>query len=221
MNNKSFCIIGLGSFGQSLALELAASGSQVMVVDVDENKVNLVADYVTNAIIGDPTNERFLESSGIKDYDTVVICLANNINSSILLTVNLKELGVGRIVTRASSEIERKILKKVGADLVVFPEKDVAEKIATMLSKSKVLDYIELSDTHSIVEIPVLDKWLGKSLVEINVRRQYGVNVIAIKTAESTKMNITFDPAYKFRSGDVVTAVGEVGNIDKMIKDVK
>lgn len=221
MNYKSFCIIGLGSFGQALALDLAASGNQVMVIDVDEKSVNLVSDYVTNAIIGDPTNETFLEAAGVKDYDTVVICITNNINATILLTVMLKDMGIPRIVARASSEIDRKVLKKIGADMVIFPEKDVASKLSTMLSKSNVVDYIELSDTHSIVEIPMPKEWVGKNITEINVRKKYGLNVIALTDSQSGKISVNISPEYNFAEKDVITVVGEVKNIEKLVKDVK
>ena len=129
---KSFCVIGLGKFGYTLAEKLAEDGKQVMVIDIDSDKINAIADKVTHAVIGDPTNENVLRASGVSDYECAIIGIAKNINDNILLTIMLKELGVKKVVARATNEGHQKVLKRIGADVIVFPEKDMGEKMATI-----------------------------------------------------------------------------------------
>ncbi len=215
---KSFCIIGLGKFGTSLALTLAAEGKQVMVIDIDADKVNSVADVVTNAVIGDPTNEAVLRSCGVSDYDCAVVCMANNINASILLCIMLKELGVKKVVGRAINEGHEKVLIKTGADMIVFPEKDMGEKIGFMLSHQNVTEFIEFHG-YQIVEIAVPDTWVGKNLIELEIRRKYGVNVIAVNDANE-KVTVSPLPTRAFAAGDRVSVIGEDRDIDRLTKQL-
>ena len=215
---RSFCIIGLGRFGQTLAKNLVAAGHQVLVIDIDENIINVMSDVVTNAAVGDPTNEAVLHAAGVSDYDCAVVATAENINDSVLTTILLKEIGVKQVISRAGSERHGRVLEKVGADMVVFPEKDMGEKLVNILERNNVLEYIEFSDSHSIVEIKVPDKWVGKSLVELDIRRRYGVTVLAVGDADTGEMNISPDPTKKFGRDDTVAILGESKAIDKITK---
>ena len=214
---RSFCIIGLGRFGQTLAVNLARTNHQVLVIDSDEDEVNLMSDTVTNAVVGDPTSEAVLRAADVQSYDCAIVASASNINDSILTVLNLKELGVKQVIARASGDQHRKVLEKIGADMVVFPERDMGEKLVGILDRNNVLEYIEFSDKHSIVEIPVPEKWVGKSLAELNVRRKFGVTVLAVNDAEKG-MNISPDPSKPFTGNETVALLGENSAIDRMTK---
>ena len=154
-NKRSFCIIGLGRFGQTLAINLAQTGHQVLAIDIDEDVINVIGDTVTNAVVGDPTKEAVIHAAGVNDYDCAVVATAENINDSILTTILLKEMGIKQVVARAGSEQHGRVLKKIGADMVVYPERDMGEKLVHILDRNNVLEYIEFSDSHSIREIAV------------------------------------------------------------------
>lgn len=214
---RSFCIIGLGRFGQTLAVNLARTGHQVLVIDESEEYVNTVSDVVTNAVVGDPTSESVLRAADVQSYDCAVVASGSNINDSILTVMNLKDLGIGQVVARASSDQHRRVLEKIGADMVVFPEQDMGEKLVGILDRNNVLEYIEFSDKHSIVEIPVPERWVGKSLAELDVRKRSGVTVLAVSDPEHG-MNISPDAARKFTGSETVALLGENSAIDRMTK---
>lgn len=215
---KSFCIIGLGRFGQTLAKTLVKSGHQVMVIDSDPDLINVMADTVTNAVVGDATSEAVLRASGVKNYNCAVVCLSQNINDSIMATLLLKDLGVPKIVARANSELHRRVLLKIGADQVVFPEQDMGEKLAYTLEKINVLEYIEFSDEYSIVEVKIPQQWIGKTLVELDIRKKSGLTVIAVADADTGVMDISPSLIRTFKDGDTVTVVGANKNIDEFVK---
>ncbi len=215
---RSFCIIGLGRFGQTLAKNLANTGHQVLVIDIDEDVINVMSDIVTNAVVGDPTNEAVLHAAGVADYDCVVVATAESINDSILTTILLKEIGVKQVVVRAGSEQHERVLEKIGADMIVFPERDMGEKLVNILDRNNVLEYIEFSESHSIVEVTVPQKWVGKNLIELDVRRRHGVTVLAVGDAETGDMNISPDPTRPFTGTETVAILGENKAIDKITK---
>ena len=217
-NKRSFCIIGLGRFGRTLAVNLAKTDHDVLVIDQNDDVVNVMSDIVTNAVVGDATSEQVLRAAGVQDYDCAVVASAESINDSILTTILLKEMGVKQVVARAGSEQHGRVLEKIGADMVVFPENDMGVKLVNILDRNNVLEYIEFSDTHSIVEVTVPAKWLGKSLIELNVRRQYGVTVLAVSDPDSGEMNISPDPTRKFPGTETVALLGENKAIDKITK---
>jgi trk system potassium uptake protein TrkA len=216
---KSFCVIGLGKFGQSLAETLAKAGAQVMIIDTDSDKVTSLADTVTNAVIGDPTNEAVLRAAGISDYECAIICLTTNINANILLTIMLKEAGVKKVVVRALNEGHRKVLEHIGADMIVFPEQDMGEKLGYMLTKDNVTDYVEFSGC-KIVEITVPEDWIGKNLIDLSLRQLYNVNVIAVSRIDGT-VDVSPTPTRLFVSGDRVSVIGTDHDIDRLVKQVK
>ena len=213
---KSFCIIGLGRFGQTLAVALLRNGHQVMVMDEIEDAVTPLADYVTNAVIGDPTSEKTLRASGAAEYDCTVIALSNDINKSLLITMLLKDMGAPYVVARANSDLERRVLEKVGADRIVFPEQEMGEKLASMLESNSILERIQFSNEYSIVELPMPEEWVGKTLIELSVRANYGVNVIAI-TDEKDRMDIAPNPKEPLKAGHSITIIGENKKIDRLV----
>lgn len=177
---KNFCVIGMNRFGQTLALTLAKAKNQVMIIDEDAAMINAMADFVTDAVVGDPKNEEVLVSAGVAEYDCIVVCYSGGIDDSILITLLLKDIGAKYVVARAQSDLHMRILKRVGADRVVYPEKDMGERLAHTLTKNNVTEYIELSEDCSIVEITIPDDWVGKSLAELEIRNKYQVNIIAL-----------------------------------------
>jgi len=212
---KSFCIIGLGSFGQTLAKCLVAAGKQVMVLDADAKKVNLLADMVTDAVIGDPTNENVLKDCGVKNYDCCVNCFYENLNDSVLVTVILKEMGIKKIVARANSERHRNVLLKLGADIVVFPEQDMGEKFAEMLIRKNVIDYFELHEDYAMAEVRVPHKWVGKNLIELDIRKKYNLSAISVCKPDGTVI-LPPSPGVPFENGDVISIIGRIEDVDKI-----
>ena len=190
---KSVLLIGLGRFGTNVAMKLNELDHEVMAVDCDEERVDNILPIVTNAQIGDSTNEDFLETLGIKNYDVCFVAIAHNFQSSLETTSLLKEMGAQFVVARAESDIQRKFLLRNGADAVVYPEAQMARWAAMRYSADHILDYIELDEGHSIVEVSIPTTWVGKTLGQIDVRRRHGVNILALKRGGDMNMNIQAD----------------------------
>ena len=219
MKLNSFCVIGLGSFGVTIAKKLAQLGNEVLVIDEDHKRINTIADDVSVAVEGDILDEHTLRAAGFADCDCAVICLSNRINDTILLVMMAKEMGIPHVVARANSELACKVLKKVGADEVIFPERDMGERLAYSMERSDVLEHIRFSDEYSIVEKSVPASWIGKTLIEVNVRRKYGINIIAICNADHSKINISPEPERVFKAEDVIAMVGSDKSINKLVAD--
>ncbi|MDD4125439.1 MAG: TrkA family potassium uptake protein [Eubacteriales bacterium] len=213
---RSFCIIGLGSFGSNLALTLMKNRSQVLVIDNNEDKVDALADRVTNAVCGDPTNESVLRAAGVTSYDCCVVCLSDSMENATLVTLMLKEMGIKKVVARASSDLHKKVLLKVGADMVVFPEQDMGKKLASNLTKTDVFEYINLSDKFSIMELKAPKKWIGKPITELNIRQKYGVNVIAMKDQDDNLIIFT-DPNKPIKEGQVMVIIGSNSDLARIV----
>ena len=214
---KSFCVIGLGKFGTSLALSLAEEGNQVMILDSDADKVTALSDMFTNAVIGDATYEKVLRSAGVSDYECVVVSFTGNINHNILLTIMLKEMGVKNIVARASNEGHKKVLEHIGVDLIVDPEKDMGEKLAFRLTKDNVSECVEFSG-YKLIEMKVPDEWKGKNLIDLDVRRKYGINVIAVTGEKDGEADVSPAPTRLFKEGEKMLVVGSDKDIEKLMK---
>ncbi len=212
----SFLIIGMGRFGSSLALELSNLGHDVLIIDRSEDRVSPLADHVTHAVIGDAKDESVMNSIGARNFDVAVVAMANNIEDSVLITIMLKEMGVKKVIAKAQSILHMKILERIGADVTVFPERDMGKRLAQHLSAKNIIDFIELSEEYSIVEIEAPSQWFGKSLAELNIRGQYGLNVIAAR--DKTARNLTVSPtaAYIIREGDVLIVIGENDSVNKL-----
>lgn len=211
---KSFIIVGAGSFGGSIARELSEQGYDVMVVDKDEETINVMSQYVTHAVIADGSDETGLKNLGVRNFDVGVVSIGGDFGNSVLVTLILKNLGVKYVVAKAVSKTHAKVLEKVGADRVVFPERDMGIRVANSLMNSSLLEYIELSPHHSIMEIEVPKNWVGKSISKLNVRAKYRLNIVAIKTAN--KIDVTPDPEYVFTETDIPIVIGRNEDIKKL-----
>ena len=213
---KSFCVIGLGKFGTSLALKLAEEGNQVMILDTDADKITALSDMFTNAVIGDCTNETVLRSAGVSDYECAVVCFTGNINHNILLTIMLKEMGIKKVVARASNEGHKKVLERIGVDVIVDPEKDMGEKLAFRLTKENVSEFIEFSG-YKLIEMTVPEEWAGKNLIDLDVRRKHGVNIIAV-TSDTDEADVSPAPTRLFAKGEKMLVIGSDKNVEKLMK---
>lgn len=215
---KSFCIIGLGKFGTALAETLSKNGKQVLVIDIDAAKINAIADKVTAAVIGDPTNEAVFKSAGIENYDCAIICMVGNINDNVLLTMNLKELGIKKVVGRAINEGHKKVLQKIGADMIIFPEEDMGERVANLLSKDNLIDFIDFNG-YNIAEVQIPKEWIGKNLIELQLRKRFNVNVIGLRDGNGA-LNVSPSPERAFRENDKISVIGTEKDIEKLTKHI-
>lgn len=190
---KSILLIGLGRFGKHIALNLNRLGHQVMAVDHREERVEEILPFVTNAQIGDSTNADFLESLGIRNYDVCMVTIGNDFQSSLETTSLLKELGARLVVSRAERDVQEKFLLRNGADEVLYPEKQLARWTAIRYSSNHILDYIELDGDHAIFEVSVPKSWIGMSIGDIDIRKKYNINILAVKKDGKMEMAITSD----------------------------
>ncbi len=215
---KEFAVIGLGRFGSSICRSLSEQGMEVMAIDINEDRVNEFMTIATHAVIADTTDENVLKSLGISNFNHVIVAIGEDIQASILTTLILKELGVNHITVKAQSDYHEKVLRKIGADHVVHPERDMGRRIAHYIISNNVLDYLELSDEYSIVEIKVNDHLIGHTLIELDIRKNYGLNIVAIKRGEeiivSPKANDPLQPE------DVLIIIGADTDISQFEKKV-
>ena len=187
---KSVLLIGLGRFGRHIALKLNEMNHQVMAVDINEDRVNAVLPYTTNAQIGDATREDFLESLGVNNFDVCIVAIGDDFQSSLETTSLLKELGAKYVVSRAARDVHAKFLLRNGADEIVYPEKQLAAWTAIRYTADHILDYIELDNEHAIFEITKPENWVGKTVGEVDVRNKHGINIMAIKHKGEMQLNI-------------------------------
>lgn len=187
---KSVLLIGLGRFGRHIALKLEELHHQVMAVDKEEKRVNNILPYVTNAQIGDSTDEEFLQSLGVRNYDICIVAIGEDFQSSLETTSLLKEMGAEMVISRAARDVHAKFLLRNGADEVVYPEKQLAYWTAIRFSSDHILDYIELDDTHAIFEMAVPEKWIGKTVGQLDIRNNHNINIMALKHDGTINLNI-------------------------------
>ena len=204
---KQFVVIGLGRFGSSVARSLAEKGNEVLAIDRSEDIVENITDVVTHAVEADATSKEVLESLGVGNFDVAVVSIGSDMHSSILITLMLKELEVPKVVSKAVSEMHGKILSKVGADQVVFPERDMGERVARHLITTNMLDYIEFTEEHSIIELLAPSGMIGKTLKDIDFRSKFKVTVMAIKRGDD--INLAPGGDDKVLEGDILVVVGE------------
>ncbi|MEA3423814.1 MAG: TrkA family potassium uptake protein [Bacillota bacterium] len=211
---KQFVVIGCGRFGTSVAEKLTELGNEVMVIDKSEDVVQQLSDIVTYAVQADPTDENTLKSLGIRNFDVAIVAIGGDIQASTLVTLMIKELGVKHIIAKAQNDLHAKVLYRIGADRVVFPEREMGIRVAKKLISENVLDFIELAPEYSIVEVIALEEWIGKSLKELNIRAQYGINVMAIKNGLNININVDADEVIK--KGDILVVIGHNDDINKI-----
>ena len=214
MKAKQFLVFGLGRFGTSLARTLCEMGQEVLAIDSDETAVQDIAPHVTQAMQLDATDEEVLKTLGVNNFDAAIVSIGHDIQASILLCVLLKELGVPKVIAKAHDDLHAKVLRKIGADRVVFPERDMGARLARSILAPNVLDLMNLSDDYQIIEIRVPAKWIGNSLIGLNVRRRYGVNILAIHRQE--RFVISPAPDMLFESEDTLLVMGKKDDIEKL-----
>ena len=203
---KQFAVIGLGRFGGSVCRELYSLGHEVMAIDIDMERVESFVDYSTQAVQGDSTDEAFLKSIGIRNFDHVIVAIGENIQASVLTTLNLKELGVMKVWVKAQNTYHQKVLEKIGADKVIHPEVDMGIRVANSMSSNHLVDYINLSDEYSIGEYQAPNLIDNKTLQDLNFRGKYRVNILAIR--RGNLVNINPLPTDIVKEGDVLVAMG-------------
>jgi len=219
---KQFAIIGMGRFGTSLAQTLYSLGNDVLAIDINEEKIAAVSDYVTHAVTGDATDEQTLKSLGINNLDVAVITIGGEMQASILVCLLCIELGIKKVIAKAQSDLHARVLRKIGVDKIVFPERDMGMRLARNLVSSNVLEFIELSSDHSLVEINVPEKWEDTSIMDLNIRAKYGVNIMAIK--HGGVINVSPKAQDMLEKGDTIVVIGtneDIRKIDSRAKNHK
>ena len=210
---KSILLIGIGRFGKHIAMDLHRLNHQVMVVDDNEERINELLPYVTNAQIGDSTNRDFLESLGVNNFDVCFVAIGKDFQSSLETTCTLKELGAKLVVSRAASDVHAKFLLRNGADEVIYPEKQIANWASIRYSSDHILDYIELDESHAIFEVSVPNAWLGRSILQLDVRRKYNINIMGIK--QGGRMNVSVSPDTLLTEDITLLVLGEYKALQK------
>lgn len=214
MKAKQFIVIGLGRFGQSVAKTLFDMGYDVLAVDDDETIVQEIADSVTHAVAMDATDEYALRTLGIRNFDIAVVSIGTNIQSSIMVTLNLKEAGVKKVVAKATNDMHAKLLTKIGADRVILPEMDMGIRVAHNLVSANILDFIELSPDYSIIEVTAPLQWMDRDIKTLDVRAKYGINIMAIKSEDD--INISPSATDKIKPGDILVIIGSINDLSKI-----
>ncbi|AOC56946.1 MULTISPECIES: potassium channel family protein [Bacillus] len=213
---KEYAVIGLGRFGGSICKALSEEGLEVMAMDMNEDRVNEYAKIASHAVIGDSTDESVLKNLGIRNFDHVIVAIGENIQASILTTIMLKELGVKMVTVKAQNDYHEKVLNKIGADRIVHPERDMGRRIAHKIISNNVLDYLELSDEYSLIEIVANNRLAGHSLLDLDIRARYGINIVAIKRGKEVIVSPLADEM--IQKEDILIVIGAVADIGRFEK---
>lgn len=213
---KSYVVIGLGRFGAEVSRRLYELGCEVLAVDNHSELVQQISGDVTHAVVADARDKEVLRALGVRSFDCAIVAIGGSLADSVLATMNVKELGVPKVVCKAHDETHRQVLLKLGADQVVIPEQEQAARLARSLSSHNVLDYIELSEDYGIIEVPVPAAWVDKSLRELNVRAKLGVNILAVKQDE--QINVSPAADYRIGTRDVMVVLGDTKALEKVQK---
>lgn len=211
---RQVAVIGLGRFGSSVARTLAQSGCEVLAVDADAERVKAIVEQVTEAVQADALDEGALKSLGLRNFEAVVVAIGHEVKASILVTVLLKEMGVPKIVAKAQDELHGKVLQKVGADIVVFPERDMGVRLAHTLLSRSIIDEIQLSTDYSIFELQAPSQFLDRSLKDLQLRQRFGMTVLAVRRGEGVV--VSPDASFVLEHGDILVALGRADKIEKL-----
>lgn len=214
MRAKSYLVFGLGRFGSSVARSLCEQGQQVMAVDTNEELVQEIAPYVTEALQLDATDEAALATLEVSSFDGAVVSIGQNVRDSVLISVLLKEMGIPYLIAKANDELHAKVLRKIGVDRVVFPERDMGERVAKSIVTPGVLDLMQLGDDFQIVEIRTPAKWAGETLADLNIRRKYGINILAIHRGGSYMVSPSADS--QLEAEDTLLVIGKEEDIEDL-----
>lgn len=214
MAKKDFLVIGLGQFGMSVAKTLARQGYGVIAIDKNKEHVQEIAEDVEYAVVGDGTDPQLLSTLGLERLDAAVIAVTNDMEASIMATITVKEMGVRKVVVKAISDMHEKIVLKLGADFVVFPERFMGERTAKNLTAGSFVDLVELSPEITIAELAVKKEWIGKSLIDLSFRKEYQINVVAVK--EDDKINVSPEPDKPLREGQILVVIGSYKSLGRL-----
>lgn len=213
---KSYIVIGLGRFGTEVARRLCQLGCEVLAVDTSDELVQAISNDVTNAVVADARDKGVLRALGARNFDCGIVAIGDSLADSVLATMNLKELGVPKVVCKAHDETHRQVLKKLGADQVVIPEHEQAYRLARSLSSQNVLDYIELSEDYGIIDLPAPNSWAGKNLIQLNVRAKLGVNILAVRKNNMIQVSPSAD--YTICKDDILVILGDTAALKAVQK---
>jgi len=216
---KQYIVIGCGRFGSSVATTMHLLGHEVMAIDKNEDIIQNIADKVTHAAIVDVIDEQSLRALGIGNFDVAIIAIGSDIRASIMATIIAKEAGVSQVVCKATDELQAKVLYKIGADRVVFPERDMGVRVAHNIVSDNILDHIELDPEYSIVEIVTPKSWIGKTLIDLDLRAKYEITVLAIKTGKT--INVTPSPDEELKAGSILVIIGQNTRISEITSENK
>ena len=211
---KTYAVFGLGRYGTAVARELVENGIEVIAVDTDQSIVNDVSSYLPVCKCADVTDDEVISQLGIENIDTVIVCMANNLEASVMAVTLCKEVGVKNVIVKCANEMQQKILLRVGADQVVFPENESGIRLAKNLLSSGFIDMISLSKDVSIVEIDVKDEWIGKNLIELNLRKKYGFNIIAVKKGD--KVDVSINPEQVLDDETTLIVIANTSKLGKL-----
>ncbi len=216
MKRKTFAILGLGIFGSTIAKTLSENGYDVIGMDLDMVNVERVSDYVTQAVQADFTDIEQLRMSGVADVDTAIIATGSKLEASIMAVLHLKELGIPYIIAKAKNKINLQILLKIGADRVVRPEKEMGVRVAKSLMSENVMDMVDIDEDYSLLEIKAPEEWHGKALIDLHLRREYGVNVLGYRTEKEGKLNVDLTANYMVNGDDFLLVIAENKKFEAM-----
>ena len=211
---KQYAVFGLGGFGENVAVELQKLGCEVIAIDADMERVEAIADQVSLAMKADIEDEEFIRSLGARNLDGVVIAASDNMEASIMATLMCKEIGVPYVMAKAKNELHATVLKKIGADSVIFPEKEMGKRVARSLMSTNFTDWIALSPDYSLVETVLPEKWVGKTLLELDVRKNYDVIVVGIKDGD--KVEVSPDPKEQLQEEDILILIGSNESLEEI-----
>ena len=216
MSKRQYVVLGLGVFGSTITKTLSQFGCEVLAIDKNPECVQRVADFATKAVIGDITDEQFLIDLGVQEFDVGIVAIGNHLEESLLGVLNLKELGVQYIIAKAKNKRFKDVLEKIGADRVIRPEKEMGERLARSLLRKNITDLIELDDNYSIVEMKVPQAWVGHTLVALNLRKNYGINILGKRDGLTHKLELSVDPQSVIQIDDHYLMIAETEKIEKM-----
>ena len=211
---KQVVVIGCGRFGSNVAITLEKLGNEVMVIDKDEDRINSISGKVTHSIICDVAIEGTMKELGLSNFDICVVAMSSDYETSIIATVEAKQLGIPKIIAIAKDDVQAMVLRRIGADRIVIPEKDMGVRLANNISNSNILDSINLSDEYSLVEISPIQEWVGKTVPEAQIRRKHNINIVAIKNEEGLKININTE--YRLKETDILLVAGKNEEISEL-----
>ena len=215
-SKRQYAVLGLGIFGSTVAKTLSSYNCEVIALDINEKCVDRMADIVTQSMVCDITDINQLRETGVQDCDIAIVCMGNHLEESVMAIINLKELGVPYVVAKAKNKRYMQIFKELGASKVVRPEKEMGEMLAKSLLGKNIIDLVDLDKEYSIVEVGAPSRWCGKSIRQIDVRAKYGINILAVKNQDGSAINVSPEPDYIIRRGDVLVVIGANDDIREL-----